>query len=96
MKKTYYDIIKRPILSEKSSAISEIAGKYTFEVDKKSVKNEIKSAVEKLFNVKVKKVHTLTTHGKVKRRKTVYTRRPNKKKAIVSLYEGYKIEFYES
>ena len=91
-----YDIIKRPILSEK--CYEGISSKiYTFEVDKRATKTQIKSAVEQIFNVKVSKVNTSNYDGKPKRqgRSEGYT--AAYKKAIVSLTADSKaIEFFES
>ena len=91
-----YEVIKRPIISEKSTALAEVAGKYVFEVATESNKQEIKDAVQNLFNVKVTAVRTLTMHGKVKRVGRFETKRANWKKAIVTLVEGQKIEFFQN
>lgn len=94
--KSPYDVIKRPIVSEKS--IDGIAlKKYTFEVDKHSNKTEIRQAVEAIFDVKVEKVNTLRTMGKIKRQGKFEGRRPEVKKAIVTLKRDSKgIEFFDS
>ena len=90
------DIILQPVLTEKG--YDGIASKkYTFYVKKDANKTQIKLAVEKLFNVKVEKVCTLTCKGKLKRmgRNEGYT--PDRKKAVVTLKEDSKaIEFFES
>ena len=93
-----YQVIKRPVVSEKSTALAEVAGRYVFEVDFKANKFEIKDAVESLFKVKVRKVHTAVVHGKVKRvGKTRHEmKRPNWKKAIVTVAEGQKIDLFEA
>ena len=87
----YLEIIKAPVVTEKSQ--SEIAnGKYTFKVDPKVNKLEIKAAIEKLFNVKVKSIRTLNVKPK-KRRVGRYTGLTNRsKKAIVTLEEGQTID----
>lgn len=78
------DIIRKPFVTEKSNA--EIAsGKYTFIVDPKATKTEIKLAVEKLFNVKVLQVNTMNFEGKVKRMGVHQGPRPDWKKAIVKI-----------
>mgnify|MGYP000981847474 CR=1 FL=1 len=78
------DIIKKPFITEKSNA--EVAdGKYTFIVDKKATKTEIKKAIEKLFQVKVLKVNTLNFEGKKKRMGVHEGNRPDWKKAIVKI-----------
>ena len=91
-----HDIIRRPIISEKS--MQGIADKkYTFEVALRANKFEIKNAVEEVFGVKVKSVNTLRIHGKEKRVGVHTGRRPDYKKAVVTLKEESKpIEFFES
>jgi len=93
-----YNIIKRPIISEKSAALMEVGNRYVFEVDSKANKSQIKDAIKKLFKVDVEKVRTLNLHGKTKldRRSGGIYKRANKKKAIVTVKTGQKIEFYES
>ena len=90
-----HDIIIKPIITEES--MEEMAyGKYTFKVDKKSNKSEIKKAVESVFDVKVDKVNTMNILGKEKRMGVHVGRRPNWKKAVVTLTEDSKrIEFFE-
>ena len=94
--KTAYDIIKRPIITEKSMA--EIADKkYTFEVAKDANKIEIAKAVEEIFGVKVAKVNTLNVQGKIKRTgRYPAGRTASWKKAMVTLTADSKtIEFFE-
>ena len=88
------DIIKRPIITEKSYMLME-ENKYTFEVDRKSNKLEVKFAIEEIFDVKVEKVNIINVKPKKRRvgRYTGLTR--NKKKAIVTLAEGQKIADFE-
>lgn len=90
-----HDIIIKPIITEKS--MNDMAeGKYTFVVDKRANKTEIKNAIEQIFGVKVKKVNTMNMKGKVKRMGIHVGRRPNWKKAIVTLTSDSKgIEFFE-
>jgi large subunit ribosomal protein L23 len=89
------DIIKKPLVTEKTTAMMEQL-KYAFQVDPKANKVEIKKAVEQLFKVKVKSVNTLRVSGKMKRMGANVGRRPNWKKAIVTLEEGSKpIEIFE-
>ena len=78
------DIILAPIVTEKSSSDMQ-EGKYTFKVAKKATKVEIKNAVEKLFEVKVLKVNTMTVKGKEKRVGANTGKRPDWKKAIVTI-----------
>ncbi len=81
------DIILKPIVSEKSYGLMD-TGAYTFEVDPRANKTEIKVAVEKIFGVKVASVNTLNRQGKARRTRTGVGRRKNTKRAIVSLREG--------
>lgn len=90
-----HDLIRRPIITEKSMD-SMADKKYTFEVDKKANKTEIKNAIEQVFGVKVKSVNTMNMLGKMKRQGAHTGRRPSWKKAIVTLTEDSKtIEFFE-
>jgi len=89
-----YDVIKRPVISEKSTALQEVGNRYVFEVATQANKIEIKDAVQNLFNVKVENVRTMTVHGKVKRVGRGETKRSNWKKAIVTLQSGQKIDFF--
>lgn len=90
-----YDIIRKPIITEKSMTDME-DNKYTFEVVKTATKAEIKSAVEEVFGVKVQKVNTMNMRGKMKRQGAHQGRRPSWKKAIVKLTEDSKsIEFFD-
>lgn len=87
--KNAYSIIIAPVISEKSQVFAT-QGKYVFKVDTKSEKIEIGRAVEQLFNVKVKSVNVINVAGKAKRmgRSVKMGRRPDWKKAIVTLQEG--------
>jgi len=88
------DIIKKPVITEKSMQLLE-DNKYTFIVDMKANKPEIRKAVEELFKVKVEKVRTMRVKGKPKRFRNSVGRTPDVKKAIVTLGEGEKIELFE-
>jgi len=88
------DIIIRPFVTEKSTALME-QNKYTFEVAPQATKSQIKRAVEEIFNVKVTKVNTVRLRGKVKRVGRYVGRRPDRKKAVVQLAEGNRIEIFE-
>ena len=81
------DIILKPVVTEKSS-LSQDEGKYTFEVDPRANKTEIKNAIEDLFGVKVEKVATQNRQGKAFRRRDGLGRRKNVKRAIVTVREG--------
>ena len=84
------DLLIKPIMTEKSWENSTL-NKYTFKVDKRANKIEIRKAVEKIFNVKVTKVNTLTVRGKKRRRGRYEGMTPEWKKAIVTLKEGDRI-----
>jgi large subunit ribosomal protein L23 len=92
-------ILKRPLVTEKVSALNE-KGKYGFIVDAEANKVEIKQAVEKQYGVNVEKVNTMNVMGKLKTRYTkagvLSGRRPNYKKAIVTLAQGEVIDFYSN
>ena len=91
-----FDIIIRPIITEQSMAQMD-ENKYTFEVAKTSNKSEIKKAIESIFSVKVAKVNTMNMTGKVKRQGVNIGKRPNWKKAIVTLTDDSKpIEFFDN
>jgi large subunit ribosomal protein L23 len=81
------DILLAPVVSEKSYGLLD-EGKYTFIVDPRANKTEIKIAVERVFNVKVDSVNTLNRQGKTKRTKFGLGKRKNTKRAIVTLKEG--------
>ena len=88
-------IIRRPIVTEKSTIERELANVVTFAVHPTANKVEIKAAVEELFDVKVESVRTLKVHGKLRRMGKSAGRRPDWKKARVQLREGDSIEFFE-
>ncbi|MBK0401197.1 50S ribosomal protein L23 [Limibaculum sp. M0105] len=90
-KTALYDVIRRPIITEKSTLVSD-ANAVVFEVAIDSTKPLIKEAVEALFNVKVKAVNTTVTKGKVKRFRGKPGRRKDVKKAYVTLEEGNMID----
>ena len=94
--KSAYDIIKKPVLTEKS--YDQFASKtYTFEVDKTANKIEIKKAVEEAFGVEVESVHTINSDGKMRRQGNSQGRTPSSKKAYVKLKKDSKgIEFFDS
>lgn len=92
---TQYQVIKRPIISEKSTAQNEMMNTYAFEVAVTSNKQEVREAIEKLFKVKVDTVRTMVVHGKYKRSGRFVSKRTNWKKALVTLKEGQKIEFFQ-
>ena len=93
--KTARDVIIRPIVSEKSYAAIE-QNTYTFLVDPRANKTEIKEAIQVIWNVRVTSVNTLNRRGKVKRRGWTKGKRPDQKRAIVTLAPGDSIEIFET
>lgn len=90
-----HEVIRKPLVTEKGTMLKELGNQYLFEVDRRSSKFQIKHAVEKLFNVKVKDVHTVNIRGKIKRVGKNVGKQSNWKKAYVTLEQGAKIEFFE-
>jgi large subunit ribosomal protein L23 len=88
------DVIIRPMVSEKSYAGLEL-NRYTFLVARDSNKTEIKEAVQKIWNVRVTNVNTITRKGKVTRFRYTRGKRPDQKLAVVTLAEGDSIEIFE-
>jgi len=88
------DIIIEPIVSEKSYDLIEDDNTYTFLVDRRTTKTEIKEAVEEIFSVKVVRVNTINRKGKRKRTGWVYGTRPASKRALVTLAEGDEIDIF--
>ncbi|MCL2707253.1 MAG: 50S ribosomal protein L23 [Dehalococcoidia bacterium] len=89
-----YDVLRKPIITEKST-ILQSGGKYAFEVAKAANKTQIKDAVEKAFKVTVISVNVMVIKGKLRRVGRGITLTPSKKKAIVTLKAGDKIEMVE-
>ena len=94
MNLSVYDIIIRPIVTEKSSALTGL-NKYTFEVHKSANKIQIRKAVEEIFKVRVLSVNTMNVKSKPKRMGAFLGRTRSWKKAIVALPEGERLEFFE-
>lgn len=92
---TPYEILKKPVITEKSTIQKETSNQLTFEVDRRANKIEIRRAVERIFNVKVIGVRTMQMRGKIKRFGRVLGKRSNWKKAIVTLAQGEHVEFFE-
>lgn len=86
--KDVYSVLKRPLFTEKNDRLKEKFNKFAFEVEMKVNKIEIRQAIEQIFGVSVVKVNTMHVHGKVKRRGRSVGKRPDWKKAIVTLKEG--------
>lgn len=94
--KTVYQVLRRPLITEKGSLISDPSTpKVLFAVDRRANKQEIKEAVETLFNVHVERVNTLNFEGKTRRLGKHVGKRPDWKKAVVTLRAGESIEFFE-
>ena len=89
------EVIVKPILTEKSAQLTEDLNTYCFQVQKLSNKTDIKNAVEKYFDVKVKKIWTSVTPGKIKRSGRTFKKFPSWKKAYVQVEDGQKIELFK-
>lgn len=90
-----YEIIKKPIFTEKGSNLKELHNKVLVEVVKDANKIEIKNAIEEIFKVKVDKISVINTIGKWKRFGRSVGKRPERKKAIITLKQGEKLDFIE-
>ena len=90
-----HEIIRRPLITEKTSIQKEVANQVTFEVDRGANRIEIKKAVEKIFNVNVTGVRTMQLKGKTKQRGRILGKRRSWKKAVVTLAPGDRIDFFE-
>lgn len=89
------EVLKKPLITEKTSIIGESSNKYGFIVDLKANKNQIKSAIETLYDVKVVSVRTSILPGKLKRAGRFVKKTSKTKKAYIELAEGQKIEFFK-
>jgi large subunit ribosomal protein L23 len=94
MMKLPEEIIKRPLLTEKGTSMGEEGNKVLFEVEMHANKIEIRKAVEKIYSVKVSSVRTQIVRGKVKRLGRNVGKRPNWKRAVVTLAQGSSIDFF--
>ncbi len=90
-----YDVIKRPVVTEKTSIQKEEANQITLEVDRRANRVQIRKAVESIFSVHVTGVRTMQVKGKVKQRGRIVGKRRDWKKAIVTLVPGERIDFFE-
>ena len=93
--KNMYEVIKRPVLTEKTTLQKELSNQITFEVDRRANKIEIKDAVERIFKVKVLDVQSMVVRGKTKRVGRFSGKRSDWKKAIVTLKPGEQVPFLE-
>ena len=92
VQQSYYRIIEKPLLTEKSTVLCDIRNQYFFKVAERATKPEIKKAVEALFDVKVRKVNVVVMPGKIRRIQGRPGRTTPWKKAIVTLHKGQAIE----
>ena len=92
-KERLYKVILAPIISEKTTMVAEVANQVVFKVIKDANKQEVRAAVEKMFDVKVEQVRILNVKGKTKRTRFGVGRRNDWKKAYVSLAAGQEIDF---
>ena len=90
-----HDLIKRPLITEKTNIQKESYNQITLEVDRRANRVEIKKAVENIFKVKVDTVRTIQVKGKTKQRSRVIGKRRDWKKAIIRLMPGESIDFFE-
>jgi large subunit ribosomal protein L23 len=90
-----HEIIKRPLITEKTSIQKELHNQVSFEVDRRANRIEIKKAVESIFSVRVASVKTMQITGKTKQRGRIVGKRRDWKKAIVKLMPGERIDFFE-
>jgi large subunit ribosomal protein L23 len=90
-----YSVIKKPLVTEKSTIARDEDNKYFFEVDRRATKIDIRSAVEKIFKVKVVNINTVNVAGKKKRVGKIVGRKRSWKKAVITLAPGGTIEVYE-
>ena len=90
-----FEVLRRPMITEKSTIMQDGHNKYAFEVDSRANKVQVKTAVEQSFSVKVTEVNMLTVKGKRKRFGRRLVQRPSWKKAVVSLQAGDKIQIFE-
>ena len=88
------DVLKKPVLTEKSLLLQQNENKYTFDVDVNTNKTEVKVAVEKMFDVKVEKVNIMNVKPKKKIMGRYVGKTKRRKKAIVKLKEGYSIDLF--
>lgn len=89
-----YQVLERPMITEKATFAAERYNSYTFQVNPLATKTQIKAAVEELFNVRVERVNTQLREGKKRRFRQGVGKLPNWKKAIVTLNEEDKIDFF--
>ncbi|MGI6375932.1 MAG: 50S ribosomal protein L23 [Anaerolineae bacterium] len=90
-----YEVLKRPILTEKTNYLADELHRYTFEVDRRANKQLVQRAVEEIFKVQVQRVNIMCVQGKTRRFGRLIGKTPEWKKAIVTLAPGDSISFFE-
>jgi large subunit ribosomal protein L23 len=90
-----FQILSKPIMSEKSTLVRENLKQYTFKVDLRATKNDVRKAVESFYGVKISKIQTLITRGKVVRKGQHVSMTSKTKKAVITLVEGAKLPLFE-
>jgi len=93
---TVFDVVTSPLITEKGTMVGELGNQVVFRVRRDASKDQIRRAVESLFKVKVEKVRTLNLLGKIRRVGRHAGRRPDWKKAYVTLAEGQRIDFFDN
>lgn len=89
-----YNVIVRPLITEQGMHFANVKGAYSFEVNKRANKTQIKNAVEKIYGVKVDKIRTANRHGKYRRRGRSFGMTSSWKKAVVYLKSDYHIDLF--
>ncbi len=89
-----YEVVIRPLITEQGMHLASTRSAYSFEVNKKANKVQIKQAVEKLYGVKVQKVRTANRQGKLRRRGRTFGSKPSWKKAVVYLHPDHHIDLF--
>jgi large subunit ribosomal protein L23 len=90
-----YEVLKRPVVTEKSNYQADALHRYTFEVDRRATKVDVRKAVESIFKVTVVDVNMMNVRGKTRRFGRVVGRMPDWKKAVVTLAPGQSIKLFE-
>ena len=94
--KSVFDVVTSPLITEKGTMVGELGNQFVFRVRRDANKDQIRHAIETLFKVKVEKVRTLNLLGKTRRVGKHAGKRPDWKKAYVTLVEGQRIDFFEN
>ena len=90
-----FQILSKPVLSEKSTLVREYLKQYTFKVDLRATKDDVRKALESVYGVKTTKIQTLITRGKIVRKGNHVSMTSKTKKAVVTLVEGAKLPLFE-